>query len=228
MKSSAWKNRRGLYGIACADAAQRVGLDLIDCARAMFDAGICAVQLRVKNRPAAEQQRLAEEVRDRRGQASAPLIINDRADLAAAVGAFGVHVGQDDLPPREIQRVYPDLSVGLSTHSLSQIDEALASGLLSYVALGPVFETGAKDAPDPVVGVADLEVASRKTVAAAVPLVAIGGIDQDRLQVVAERADMVAAIGALLPAPGESRPYITIESRCRTMHDRIIAIEPIR
>lgn len=227
MNDSLWKNRRGLYGIACADAAHRVGLDLIDCARAMFDAGICAVQLRVKNRPAAVQQRLAEEALARRGHSSPPLVVNDRADVAGAIGAIGVHVGQEDLPPAEIQASYPDLTVGLSTHSLAQLDDALALGFLSYVAFGPIFETESKENPEPVVGLSDLATARRRAAAGGVPLVAIGGIHKDHLQAIAERADMIAAIGLLMPAPGESRPYCNIESRCRTIHDRIVAVERI-
>lgn len=225
MNDPLWKNRRGLYGIACVDAARRVGLDVIDCARAMFDAGISAVQLRAKNCPLDEQQRLVEEIQARRGRSSVPLIVNDRADLASLSGAHGVHVGQGDLPPMEINRAYPDLTVGLSTHNLSQLDDALVAGGLAYVALGPIFETRSKDTPDPVVGLATLQAARQRTAAVGVPLVAIGGVDQDRIQVVAERADMIAAISLLLPAPGETRPYYAIEGRCRTIHDRIMAVE---
>ena len=123
------------------------------------------------------------------------LIINDRVDIALAVDADGVHLGQDDLPPRRARElVGPDRIVGYSTHNVEQALEANSTPV-DYLAIGPVFQTTTKEKADPVVGlelIGDLK--SRLTK----PLVAIGGITLETAPaVIAAGADSVAVISDL-------------------------------
>lgn len=125
------------------------------------------------------------------------IIINDRVDLAMAVKADGVHLGQDDFPPQAARRLLGnDAIIGLSTHNL---DQAVQASLMDidYIAVGPIFGTSSKDNPDPVVGLIGLgEI--RKAVLQT-PIVAIGGITSDNgPQVIHAGADAVAVISALL------------------------------
>jgi thiamine-phosphate pyrophosphorylase len=104
-------------------------------------------------------------------------IVNDRADIAVLANAQGVHVGQQDLNVEEARAVVgPDILVGVSTHSLEQLDAADKTSA-NYIAFGPIFPTSSKDNPDPVVGLHLLREARRHTQK---PLVAIGGITLER------------------------------------------------
>jgi thiamine-phosphate pyrophosphorylase len=101
------------------------------------------------------------------------VIVNDRPDIAAIVGAAGVHVGQDDLPVAAARAIVgPDRWVGSSTHTLEQVREADATSA-DYIAFGPIFSTTTKEAADPMVGIEGLRRARTLT---RKPLVAIGGI----------------------------------------------------
>ena len=111
------------------------------------------------------------------------LVVNDRADVARMLGADGVHVGQDDLPPREVRRLLPAGSIlGLSTHGLGQLDAARDEPV-DYVAIGPVFPTRTKADPHPVVGLETVRRARQRTRR---PLVAIGGITAENARSVVE------------------------------------------
>ena len=108
------------------------------------------------------------------------LIVNDRADVALALGADGVHLGQDDLPPEAARRLLgDDAIIGCSTHSVAQARRA-ARLPVDYVAIGPIFQTSSKENPDPVVGLDGLR-RVRAEVGAAVRLVAIGGITRHNI-----------------------------------------------
>ena len=137
------------------------------------------------------------------------LIINDRVDIAIAVGADGVHLGQDDLPPERVRSLIgPDRIIGFSTHTLQQAAEA-DSLPIDYLAVGPVFETSTKENPDAVVGLELLrEVKSRIRK----PLVAIGGISLERASLATEAgADFVAVISDLYSTDdlaGRTREFI--------------------
>ena len=125
-------------------------------------------------------------------------IIDDRADIARLLGA-GVHLGQEDLPPRLARRIVgPEAVIGFSTHNAEQL-EAAAEEPVDYLALGPIFETSSKERPDPVVGLERLRAWRRLTER---PLVAIGGITRANAPaVLAAGADSVAVIGDLLADP---------------------------
>lgn len=163
----------------------------------LCEGGARLVQLREKHLPAREfHAEVSEALRVAR-LFGAQLIVNDRADVALVAGADGVHLGQDDLPPRAARLVLGEGKiVGFSTHSVEQASEA-ARLPVDYVAIGPVFDTASKENPDPVVG---LEGVRRVRVAIGrLPLVAIGGITAETAPAVIEAgADSVAVIGALL------------------------------
>ncbi len=127
------------------------------------------------------------------------LILNDHADLAASVGADGVHLGQTDLAPAGARVLLPSGLIGISTHSDEEIITADA-GPADYIAVGPIFTTNTKQDTAPVVG---LDLLRRARALTAKPLVAIGGITRANARSVLDAgADSVAVISALL-VPGE-------------------------
>jgi thiamine-phosphate pyrophosphorylase len=175
------------------------GLSHAEQVAVFADDGATLVQLRAKDVPALhfyEQAKAALAVANKRG---VQLIINDRVDVALALG-IGVHLGQDDLPPEAARRLLGDDAViGYSTHSLSQALEA-AKLPIDYLAIGPVFQTSTKENPSPAV---DLDgVSAVREAVGAFPLVAIGGITPANAAEVSEAgADSVAMISALWPRP---------------------------
>lgn len=168
-------------------------------AAAVLSTGVRTLQLRAKRLPTGRLVVLARALQAIAGAHGADLIINDRADVALLVGAAGIHLGQKDLPPGDARRILgPHRIIGLSTHNLPELADALATGVLDYVAFGPIFPTASKENPDPVQGLEKLAEARRLC---PLPLVAIGGITAERaVQVLAAGADAVAVIGAISTA----------------------------
>jgi thiamine-phosphate pyrophosphorylase len=174
----------------------------------LIAAGATLIQLRDKSKPEQPRRFLscARELR-RVTWAKATLIINDRVDLCLAADADGVHLGQNDLFPESARRIFDQVKdgrtrvIGFSTHNLAQLREADALPV-DYIAMGPVFATGSKVNPDPVVGLEGVRQARRVTKK---PLVAIGGITrQNCSQVKAAGADAVAVISDLLESPAKA------------------------
>jgi thiamine-phosphate pyrophosphorylase len=186
-----------LYAII--DPAQSAGRPTGDVAAGLLAAGVRLIQLRDKHASSGElyasAQRLGEFVR----KAGGTFIVNDRADVASAVDADGVHVGQDDLPVESARALLgAGKLIGYSTHVLEQVREADRS-TADYIAFGPVFLTASKENPDAVVGLEGLREARKAT---RKPLVAIGGISLENAHSVIEAgADSVAVIRALVGAP---------------------------
>jgi thiamine-phosphate pyrophosphorylase len=189
---------RGLYAIVDVGTLSARGLDPVEFARAVLSVGPAALQLRAKDIPARETLALLRALAPMCRRAGTILIANDRPDLAILSGCTHVHVGQEDMPIDRVRRLVPGVGVGVSTHTLDQLDAALAAHP-EYVAFGPVFETRTKAKPDPVVGVARLREAYGRAVAAGVPLVAIGGITLERAQALVGAADAIAIVAELLP-----------------------------
>ena len=160
--------------------------------------GASLVQLREKRASPREFYQAALEAVSTAKRLGVQLIINDRVDIAIAVKADGVHLGQDDLPPDRARSLLGETRIiGFSTHSLEQ---ALAASLMpvDYVAIGPIFQTFTKDRPNPIVG---LEVINEVKARLSKPLVAIGGITlQTAPSVIDAGADSVAVIADLLSA----------------------------
>jgi thiamine-phosphate pyrophosphorylase len=164
-------------------------------------AGVSLIQYRNKSGNARQMLEHARELKLRLGN-SVKLIMNDRADLALVAGFDGVHLGQDDLSPEGARKVIADkLWLGVSTHNPEQVREADQTSA-DYIAVGPVFATGSKANPDPVIG---LEGVRRARALTRKPLVAIGGITRANCRSVIEAgADSVAVISDLLREPGKS------------------------
>ena len=186
-----------LYAII--DPARLGGRAPAVAAKALASAGVRLMQYRDKLASSRQLYETCSELRGLLHKSGCRLIVNDRADVARAAGADGVHLGQTDLPVELARRVLAAGQwLGCSTHSLRQIVAADATSA-DYLAFGPVFATASKDNPDPVVGLEGLRQARRAT---RKPLVAIGGINlQNVRQVLAAGADSVAVIGGLLDAP---------------------------
>lgn len=183
-----------LYAIADVEALGAQAL--ASAVRRMVEAGVQWVQLRAKRLPDDELYRQAEACCAATRGSGARLWIDDRPDVAALLPVSGVHVGQTDLPPSATRRVVGgDVWIGRSTHNEEQLEEAAADPEVDVVAIGPVFVTRGKRDPDPVVG---LEAVTRARQLTDKPLVAIGGIDAERLpRVLAAGADSVAVLGAV-------------------------------
>lgn len=188
-----------LYAIVDVDACARAGRDPVPFARALVSGGARLLQLRAKQMASGALLQLAREIAADAATAGARLIVNDRADIAALAGAAGVHVGQEDLPVPAVRRIVgSDAVVGLSTHTLEQLEAALDEPV-SYVAVGPVFGTGTKDTGYTARGLEMLREAAARAAARGIPLVAIGGITLDRAREVwAVGAASAAVIGDLL------------------------------
>lgn len=187
-----------LYPILDTELVERRSCPLEAAAEAMLEGGAAILQLRHKgdfSRRVFEQAERIAELCRRQG---ALFIVDDRADIAKLLGA-GVHLGQDDLPPRLARMILgPQAVIGFSTHNAEQL-EAAAAEPADYLALGPIFETTSKQKPDPVVGLERLRAWRPLTRR---PLVAIGGITRaNALAVLEAGADSVAVISDLLPEP---------------------------
>jgi thiamine-phosphate pyrophosphorylase len=153
------------------------------------------LQVRIKPGDAIDILRVARMARQVCDDAGILLFINDRVDLALAAKADGVHLGQTDLPFEEARRIAPQLKIGISTHSIEQMQRAVALAP-DYAAYGPVFATRTKENPDPVQGTEAL--AGAVAVAGPVPVVAIGGITpRDAASVFATGVSAICAIASV-------------------------------
>jgi len=171
--------------------------DWLATAGAALRGGAACVQLREKTLSDRELLRRAIELRVLCHAHEALLIVNDRADVARASGADGVHVGQDDLPVAEARRlVGGDRLVGVSTHDAAQFTAALAQPV-DYVAFGPLFRSATKPQPH----VPGLEGLRRLRPSTALPIVGIGGIDASNAAAARDAgADVLCVCGAVVGA----------------------------
>ena len=179
------------------DRALARGRDLVELLGLALAGGSRMIQLREKEWPSGRILPLAEKLRAACAAAGATFIVNDRVDLAVAVSADGVHLGQDDLPARAARPLLrPGMILGISTHSVEQARAAQADGA-DYVAVGSMFATTSK--PDFQLVGPDLVRKLRGEIR--VPLVGIGGITPDNVaEVIAAGADGVAVISAVCAA----------------------------
>ncbi len=179
---------------------------MVSFAEQLLAAGATIIQYRDKASDARTFLVNARELR-RVTLSKATFIVNDRTDLALACDADGVHLGQDDLSPTAARKIFDQIkdgktrTIGFSTHNLAQVREA-DSLPVDYIAIGPVFATGSKANPDPVVGLDGVRAARAATTK---PLVAIGGITRaNAREVQAAGADSVAVISDLLESPAKA------------------------
>lgn len=158
------------------------------------------IQLREKYASPKEFYAEAEKALQIARKQGVKIIINDRVDIALALKADGVHLGQDDLPPDSARKILGENAIiGFSTHSIGQAVEAVKMPI-NYLAIGPIFATKTKENPDEIVGLDGLKQV-RDTIGD-FPLVAIGGIDSANLtKVFANGADACAIISGLVSFP---------------------------
>ena len=187
----------GLYVIldpsVCPDRS------LTDVLKEAATAGARLFQYRNKSASMKEAYADALVLRKVALDAGVTFIVNDRCDLALAVDADGVHLGQGDLPLDLARKVMgPEKLIGISTHNPDQVREATA-GKPDYLGFGPIFKPGSKQDHDPVVGLEGLRAMRRLT---PLPVFAIGGIQIDQAgEVMRAGANGVAVISAILKAP---------------------------
>lgn len=174
------------------------GRALIDCVREALEGGVTLVQYRAKTASSAEMYAEAQELKALCDSFKVPLIINDRLDIAMAVGAAGVHLGQDDLPCAAARKLLgEDYIIGVSAHNPAEAKAALQSGA-DYLGCGAVFGTATK---------ADVKKLGKDGLAAickakGLPVVGIGGVTADNYREVrAAGADGAAIVSGILAQP---------------------------
>ena len=175
--------------------AGRSGLDILD---ACLVAGVRLIQFREKSGPDRILYEKARAFRERTRAAEALLIVDDRVDLALAVEADGVHLGQEDMPLSVARQIAPGLILGASTHSLKEALEAQRAGA-DYVNIGPLFPTGTKAAAAGPVG-PQMIAAVRPRLR--IPFTCMGGIKPENVHLpLAQGARICAVVTAVTAAP---------------------------
>ena len=153
-------------------------------------AGVDLVQIREKDLPTRELAALVQAAVKHASGTNARIVVNDRLDLALALGAAGVHLGTQSLPPEFVRRCVPkDFLVGVSCHS---VDDALGaeSAGADYILLGPIFPTPSKLPYGPPLGLETLRQAAARV---KIPLLALGGINVERVKPCREAGAMGVA-----------------------------------
>jgi thiamine-phosphate pyrophosphorylase len=189
------------YGVYLVTQADRSGShSTVDAVEAAIRGGVDVVQLREKERPARERYELGLELRELTREASVPLIVNDRIDLARAVDADGVHLGDEDLPVAVAREQLGESAVIGRSVSTPDAARAAAAAGADYLGVGAVFRTDSKDtAPEETgIGLAAVRAVDGAT---DLPFVGIGGVTVgNAADVVAAGADGVAVISAITAA----------------------------
>jgi len=182
-----------------------------ECAERLAASGVRLLQYRNKRANARKLFESSKRLTSLLIPKGVTFVVNDRADVAAAADASGVHMGQEDLRAEAARWVIGEGKLlGVSTHNMEQFKEAAATSA-DYVAIGPVFSTSTKANPDPVVGI---EMIRRVRGLTDKPVVAIGGITLERAaEVIRAGANSVAVVSDILlaPDPGQrARQYIEL------------------
>lgn len=201
--------KAGIYGITASEYS--LGRTNMEVVRQMIAAGIKVIQYREKDKTLREKYNECLQIRAITRKAGVALIVNDHVDLALMVGADGVHIGQDDLPPKQVRALVENkMIIGLSTHSPEQARAAVNCGA-DYIGVGPIFHTQTKKDVCAPVGFSYLDYVVGNI---NIPFVAIGGIKEHNIHEVAKRGarcialvteivgadDIAAKVGALRAA----------------------------
>jgi thiamine-phosphate pyrophosphorylase len=201
----------GLYPVITGEFCKE--RSLIQVLEAVIAGGAKIVQLREKNISLKDFYLLAREYRKITERSNVKLIINDHVDLALAVQADGVHLGQDDLPCAAARKIAPDLIIGVSTHNLEEIEKAEEDGA-SYINIGPIFATSTK-----VVGVIPLGLDYLKNAETRLPFSVMGGIKKDNIESVlqcgARNIAMVTAITMADDITKTTREFVDLIDKYR-------------
>lgn len=184
-----------IYPVTCEKlSAGRSNLEVLE---GVIQGGARIVQLREKEATSREFYRQALLFREITARAGVLLIINDRVDIALAVDADGVHLGQDDLPLDAARRLGPELIIGASTHSLEEAVRAQDEGA-DYVNIGPIFPTSTKEGAKKYLGPKAISAISPSL---AIPFTVMGGIhSQNLLEVIRHGARKVAMVTEITQA----------------------------
>ena len=181
------------------DATLSRGRSHLEVVCAAIRGGATMIQLREKEADRTTLVQIGQELRAVTRETGVLLIVNDRIDVALAVDADGVHVGQDDMPAACARRLIgPDRILGVSTRSLEEAIRGARDGA-DYLGVGPIFPTGSKPDAAPPMGTAGLsDIAARVRI----PIIAIGGVRSENVESIVEAgADGVAVISAAVSAP---------------------------
>lgn len=197
--------------------ARLSGLSHAEQVERLSAGGVSFIQLREKFLSPKDFYAEAERTLGVARSSGVRLIINDRIDVALALKADGVHLGQTDIPPEAARKILGDEAIiGFSTHNVEQA-RAASRLPVDYIAIGPVFATSTKERPDPVVGLEGVR--EVRNIIGSIPLVAIGGITRDTASsVLAAGADSIAVISQLLADPAtiteKTKELLFSLSRC--------------
>ena len=190
------------------------GRDPVEVVAAQIRGGADVIQLREKEMSRRGRLELGLKLREITRQEGVLFIVNDDVDLALILDADGVHLGQDDIPIRFARPLMKDKVIGVSTHSIKQVEEAVASGA-DYIGVGPVFDTTTKENREELVG---LDLLSKIKDDCPIPYVAIGGIGKDNVaSLVRAGCRRAAVISDIILAPD-------IEERCKLLRGSLSRI----
>lgn len=172
------------------------GRSLKECVEDAIKGGVTLIQIREKDASTREFYEVAKEVKEVTSKYNIPLIINDRIDIAIAIDAEGVHLGQSDMPLKLARKILgKDKIIGISANNLEEALEAQKDGA-DYVGLGPIFYTGTKKDIDEPIGVQGLREITENI---DIPSVAIGGINKENAKLVLESGVQgISLISAIL------------------------------
>lgn len=187
----------GIYGITAEKVSK--GRDNIEVVRQMLDGGIKFIQYREKEKDALARYEECLILRDMIKQEGGIFIIDDFIDLAMAIDADGVHIGQSDLPPQVVRKMLGNNKIiGLSTHSEEELDRANEiKKYIDYIGIGPIHATATKAEAAPV----GFEYLSYAVKNSQLPIVAIGGIKEDNIDEVIDcGAKTVAVVSDIVGA----------------------------
>jgi len=186
--------------------------DPLEVVSAQIRGGADVIQLREKEMQKRERLDLGLKIREITRDRDVLFIVNDDVDLAMILDADGVHLGQEDIPIRYARPLMKDKIIGISTHSLDQVNEAVEGGA-DYIGVGPIFETVTKEDREELVGT-DLLLKTRDI--CPIPYVAIGGIGKDNIESLLKTGCKRAAIiSDILLAPD-------VEKQCKFLKNRLL------
>jgi thiamine-phosphate pyrophosphorylase len=199
-----------IYPVTCERLSEgRTNLEVLE---AVIQGGSKIIQLREKDYLKRDLYNLALKFREITARAGILLIINDHVDIAVAVEADGVHLGQEDLPVQVARKLAPELLIGASTHSLEQALQAEKNGA-DYINIGPIFSTKTKEGVGGSLGPAAISEISPQI---KVPFTVMGGINQENIdQVLAQGAQRVAMVTAITGAADIAKKVRSLKGKIR-------------
>ena len=199
-----------VYPVTCERLSQ--GRSNLEVLKGVIQGGSKIIQLREKHYSKRDFYNLALKFREITSRAGVLLIINDHVDIALAVDADGVHLGQEDLPVQVARMLAPELLIGASTHSLEQALQAEEEGA-DYINIGPIFPTRTKEGVESVLGPEAIATISSQI---KVPFTVMGGIREDNMkEVLAKGARRVAMVSAITKA-------VDIAAKVKSLKEKIL------